>query len=174
MSTENTQENSAGSQFRKVSLATQTAGQKDPQRHHPCVGNSSAAGDVGAVHGPDRRRAAVVLPKNIGLAVTVEIGRRRDIQASPTSGSAAPPVRYTKRTTNQSAQLLSRSGESRAPVTHRPRHGRSRRYQPCRPRSHPPARGCKGYRCSNRRRLARRRRVQKRVVQIRHGPRTWR
>ena len=55
---------------------------------------------------------------------------------------------------NQSAQLRARSGESRAPVTHRPRLGRSRRYRPCRRRSHPPARADNGRCCSNRRRRA--------------------
>ena len=41
------------------------------------IGQDGAASDRGAVHGPDRRQAAVVLPKNIGLAVAVEIGRRQ-------------------------------------------------------------------------------------------------
>jgi len=44
----------------------------------PRIGKDSGVCDVGAIHGPDRRQAAVVLPKNIGLAVAGEIGRCRD------------------------------------------------------------------------------------------------
>ena len=40
----------------------------------------------GAVHGPDCRQAAVVLPKNVGLAVAVEIGRRSDMPRGPNIG----------------------------------------------------------------------------------------
>jgi hypothetical protein len=43
------------------------------------IGQRRLSGDLGAVHGPERRQAAVVLPENIGLAVAVEIGRGRDM-----------------------------------------------------------------------------------------------
>ena len=43
------------------------------------IGKDGGVYDVGAVHGPDRRRAAVVLRKNIGVAVAVEISRLGDM-----------------------------------------------------------------------------------------------
>ena len=49
----------------------------------PRIGKHGGVCDVGAVHGPDRRQAAVVLPKNIGLAVAVEIGRFRNMPSGP-------------------------------------------------------------------------------------------
>ena len=42
----------------------------------PRIGKGGGVCDVGAIHGPDRRQATVVLPENIGLAVAAEIGRR--------------------------------------------------------------------------------------------------
>ena len=52
----------------------------------PAIGKDGAASERGAVHGPDRRQAAVVLPKNVGLAVAVEIGRRSDMPRGPNIG----------------------------------------------------------------------------------------
>jgi len=43
------------------------------------MGKDGGVYDVGAVHGQDRRRAAVVLRKNIGVAVAVEISRLGDM-----------------------------------------------------------------------------------------------
>ena len=40
------------------------------------IGQDGSGGDRGAVHGEDRWQAAVVLRKDIGLAVTVEIACR--------------------------------------------------------------------------------------------------
>ena len=59
----------------------------------PGIGQDRAAADqVGAVHGPDRGLAAVVLPKNVGLAVAVEIGRvQRHARSGPGLGRTAPP-----------------------------------------------------------------------------------
>ena len=46
-------------------------------------------GDVGAVHGPDRRRPVVVLPQDVGLAVAVEIASVLDMPGRPRIGARA-------------------------------------------------------------------------------------
>src|SRR5258708_23909866 len=52
----------------------------------PNIGQGRITDGRAAVHGPDRRQAIVVLPKNIGLAVAVEIGRCLDMPRGPNIG----------------------------------------------------------------------------------------
>src|SRR5260370_27168293 len=85
----------------------------------PGLGKATLLVMLAAVHGPDHRQAAVVLPENIGLAVAVEIGRLSDMPRRPRIGQGHA-------TGDVGGRPWSRSPASRCRA--------AREYRPCRRR----------------------------------------